>query len=407
MSRHSIFRRATLAILVLIGLSAAATSRAYQDISAELSRAQSLYFSAQFQESIALLRSLETRLANDAQRANELLQVKLYLGLGHLGLNQTDQAKARFAEVSLMDPKFTLDPKEYSPKVIDLFNEARAGTVQARCTQVCTRIDSFISQGNVAGARDLINSAGTECSCATTKASGMTRAIFDRGKQLYDQGRFADAAKEFAAVLAIDDKHELAREYANLSQQQVQLLIRQFFAEWRTAFDARQYDKATIAYERIRAVPHPDSVQSVSQIDAESALVLADLLTAWRAACARGDRPRLGLPATRNTVAQMQQCAARVCLKGDPALALARIRTRVNPQIDPSLQRYMTRRIVVNIEIDELGNTKVNEIVNAHERVAAVLREAVQRWKFNPAVIDNQPRCIETQIPISLIAPEV
>jgi outer membrane biosynthesis protein TonB len=87
-------------------------------------------------------------------------------------------------------------------------------------------------------------------------------------------------------------------------------------------------------------------------------------------------------------------------------LALTRVKTRVNPQIDPSLQRYVSRRTVVSIEIDEAGNVTVKNVANANPRVATAFKEALERWKFNPVVIDNQTRCVETQLPMTLIQPQ-
>jgi tetratricopeptide (TPR) repeat protein len=419
MSRSSVFKQSILILAAVVALSVRAASfRAAQDVSSELSRAQGLYFGAQFEESVNLLKTLETRLANDAAHSKELLQVKLYLGLAHLGMNQTEEAKARFTEVFLLDSQFSLDPKEFSPKVIGLFNEAKADSASARCAQICTRIDTLISQGNPIGARDAMKSA-TDCSCAAGKLAPVVDSMFERGKVLYDKGQFVDAQKEFNSILQVDPKHELASEYSNLSQQRLQLALRQSFVEWRTNFDAREYAKAAAAYERIRAEVHPDAGQLKTQIESEYSQALSGLLTSWKAACASGDRGKLdplrteamalapGLAFSKSIVSQMEQCAARVCLQGDPALALARLKSRVNPQLDPTLRRYLTRRIVINIEIDERGDVTVKDVANANDRVAGVLRDAVQQWKFYPAIIDNQPRCVETQLPISFIQQEM
>jgi hypothetical protein len=245
--------------------------------------------------------------------------------------------------------------------------------------------------------------------------SAALEARFERGKQLYNDGRFDEAAKEFSAVLAADSKHELAREYSNLVQQRLQLGVRQLYLDWRTSFDERQFDKASAAFENLRANFGPDVTPLVTQIESEYSRMLSGLLSAWRAACAGGDRARLEtirneavrvasrLSLARNTLDQMQLCASRVCIQGDPALALNRLKTRVNPQLDPSLQRYVTRRIMVGIEIDETGSVRVKKISNANDRIAAALKDAVERWKFTPAVIDNQNRCVETELPVSLI----
>ena len=86
-------------------------------------------------------------------------------------------------------------------------------------------------------------------------------------------------------------------------------------------------------------------------------------------------------------------------------LAMTRLKTRVNPQIDPSLQRYVGRGIVVRVHIDEEGNVEVNEVANANPRIAGPIRTALEQWKFNPAVINDQARCVETGLPIAVIQP--
>ena len=82
-----------------------------------------------------------------------------------------------------------------------------------------------------------------------------------------------------------------------------------------------------------------------------------------------------------------------------------RLKTRVNPRIDPSLQRYVSRGIRVSVEIDDAGNVEVKQVLNANPRIAEALKNAVEQWKFYPAIIDNHPRCVETELPITLIQP--
>jgi hypothetical protein len=77
----------------------------------------------------------------------------------------------------------------------------------------------------------------------------------------------------------------------------------------------------------------------------------------------------------------------------------------VNAEIEPSLQQYVDRGTVVRISIDEKGNVTVKDVVNADSRIADALQAAVEQWKFNPIVIDNEARCVNTELPITLIQP--
>ncbi len=97
--------------------------------------------------------------------------------------------------------------------------------------------------------------------------------------------------------------------------------------------------------------------------------------------------------------------AAGECIKRDPGFALSRLTYRVSPEIEPSLQQYVERGTVVKIAIDEKGNVTVKDVVNADSRIADALQVAVEQWKFNPIVINNEVRCINIDLPITLIQP--
>ena len=92
-------------------------------------------------------------------------------------------------------------------------------------------------------------------------------------------------------------------------------------------------------------------------------------------------------------------------MRSDPILAINRLTTRVNPMIDPALQRYVTRRMRVSVQIDVAGNVTVIGTSNVNARLADALKKAVEQWKFYPAIVNNEPRCVETELPITLIQP--
>ena len=84
---------------------------------------------------------------------------------------------------------------------------------------------------------------------------------------------------------------------------------------------------------------------------------------------------------------------------------MSRLQYRVNPVIEPSLQQYVEKGTVVRISIDEKGNVAVKDVVNADSRIADALQVAVEQWKFTPTIIDNEARCLNTELPITLIQP--
>jgi tetratricopeptide (TPR) repeat protein len=418
-----------LSLAIISGRISEATASMPQNFSAELSRAISFYNANEFQESVILLTELDKRVGTEPQTKTELLIVKVYLALALVGLKQNDQAKARFVELCKLDNTYVPNLKDSPPDAIVLYNQAKAS---------CEA-----------------NSSST----TSSRNNSIAQAIFLQGKELYESGKFRDALKYFNVVLAMDSTHELAREYSELTRQRLKVLTERLYVEWRTNFGARQFEKAAAVYRRIRADQELDSGELPARIASEYEKALLVPVNSWKEACASRDGRTLdslrdevltiapGLPFALDALGHMPPCpgganvpdsskqveypsdlsTARTdaegpaaepdpprtppsqsvssCMHGDPLLAMARIKTRINPQIEPSLQRYIGRGIVVSIHIDEQGNVAVKEVAKASPRIAEAIKSAVEQWKFKPAVIDNQARCVETDIPIALIQP--
>src|SRR5262245_53197820 len=203
MSEYLVARRIVFVVVVVavgLGISIPTVS-AQQDFSAELERAQSLYFDAEFRSSVDLLLDLQKRVGNDPRRADARLKIALYLGLAYVGLNQTEQAKAEFVEVCTLDSRYGLSPLDYSRKVITLFQEAsKACTGSGPCDRFCGQVDGLIMKGDFTAAQDLLKSNG-QCPCASSARNALIQARFKAGREFYEKDRFAQASTEFAAVL--------------------------------------------------------------------------------------------------------------------------------------------------------------------------------------------------------------
>ena len=94
-----------------------------------------LYEKAQPDEAIVALSRAEAQL----EGAEEFLRdprltvgVQLYLGLCHISLGHEDAARRAFAEVIRMDPDRVLDTLDYPPRIVDLFDEVRAGVLSRK-----------------------------------------------------------------------------------------------------------------------------------------------------------------------------------------------------------------------------------------------------------------------------------
>jgi TonB family protein len=84
-------------------------------------------------------------------------------------------------------------------------------------------------------------------------------------------------------------------------------------------------------------------------------------------------------------------------------LALARLKTRVDPEIPAGSRAYLQNTQVtlkVKARIDEGGNVTSTEVTGSNAILNNAVRNAVGRWKFSPISDKNGPRCVNTEIPV-------
>src|SRR5262245_28097344 len=104
-------RTAFVASLVALSLRFSAFAVTQQkDFDAELERAKSLYYSADFQEAVDLLMVLNSAIRTETDRKNELRDGTLFLALSYLGLGRLDEAQSTFVEVCTLDPEYKPEP---------------------------------------------------------------------------------------------------------------------------------------------------------------------------------------------------------------------------------------------------------------------------------------------------------
>jgi hypothetical protein len=81
-----------------------------------------------YDPAIVTLDAAARRLAGDSTRARDLSQAYLYLGIAYIGKGHEAAAKAKFREAVAQVKDLSLSPDKFPPKVIDLFEAARAET---------------------------------------------------------------------------------------------------------------------------------------------------------------------------------------------------------------------------------------------------------------------------------------
>lgn len=80
----------------------------------------------EYDAAILTLDAATRRLAGRSGRSRELAQAYLYLGVAYVAKGHESAARARFRESLTQLPELTLSPEKFPPKVIDLFEAARA-----------------------------------------------------------------------------------------------------------------------------------------------------------------------------------------------------------------------------------------------------------------------------------------
>jgi hypothetical protein len=78
-----------------------------------------------FEGAVLTLDAAARRLAADGTRKGELVEAYVHLGIALVALDQRSAARDRFRLALALDPRLTLGPERYSPKVIGVFEEAR------------------------------------------------------------------------------------------------------------------------------------------------------------------------------------------------------------------------------------------------------------------------------------------
>jgi len=84
-----------------------------------------------FEGAIVTLDAVARRLSAQGGRPKELSRAFLYLSIAYLGMSQEQKAKAQFLEAWKMDQGMELSPKEFPPKVLEFFEQARKDAAAA------------------------------------------------------------------------------------------------------------------------------------------------------------------------------------------------------------------------------------------------------------------------------------
>jgi tetratricopeptide (TPR) repeat protein len=227
------------------------------DVSAILARAEVAYYEARFNDTIAMLIPVNASLEGQPARLPELVRTKVQLALAYIGLNQPSEAKALFSDLVELDPQFSLDKRKFAPKVLALFEEAKAASV-------------------------------------SPKNSNVADSIYAEAVQAYNRGNVPEALDKIHSALALNPQHRLAAEYLKLIDNRLKLSIEQRTLDWYTQFRAGDYVHAAESYRQLLVTNFDErAAASLEQVRSEYRKAIVDMGTSWTQACAAHDKPAM------------------------------------------------------------------------------------------------------------------
>ena len=406
--------RSILPLLIIVSASASGWSRAGDEPSEMLARAEALYYEADFAKSIELLLRADELLSQQSGRMEEKTAVKLQLALGYIGLNDSALAKTYLGQLYALDADHRIDPQVFSPKVIKLADEARVEQNAARCRSVMDDAQRQLENGNVDGVLKLIASNGSKCSELTALNPNVADLLYKDGLDSYKKNKMEQAVQKFRSALRLEPKHELAAEYLELAQSKLEIAADRSLLAWRRNFSAGEFVLAARDYRDLVSL---STSETVDQVRLEYRRALSDLADLWVGACANDDanmmdeiRSRVDalLPEpsfAEDIQARMRTCVHTRCIQVTPQLALTRLKNRVDPQFSPyilSIMKDTPVTVRVKAKISEAGDTAAGELNGGNPLLYDGVRAAVNKWKFSPAIVQGEARCVDTEIPIVL-----
>ena len=408
-------RRYMILGFLTLSFATVAAARPADDVSDALTRAESLYFEAKFKDAIQLLQHADEVLRPRNDRTPDKINVKLQLALAHIGLNETGLAKASLRELFAIDPEYRLDAQQFPPKVLMLADEARTEQNEARCQSVRADARKLLESGNAMALFNLTQPMKPKCTGLEAMDPDLSNMFYKIGVDQYKVGQFSDALEKFQLALKLVPKHELAAQYLELTQSKLQVNSDRLLLEWRKSLDAREFKQTAMRYQQMKATKDAVPPPVLEQMRTEYRNALSSVVDLWNRSCATGDAatmeaipqqlpdklpdPSLG----EDLLAQMQPCTKKGCMSVTTQLALARLKTQVNPLVPPAFQDFVRRgpvTIHVKARIDEKGDVSVQDAQGSVQGLNEVVRGAVEHWKFAPIMDQSGPRCADTDIPV-------
>jgi TonB family protein len=379
----------------------------------------------------------------------------LQLALAHIGLNDTEKAKSYLIEMYTLDPNAILDPQKVSPKVIALAGDAKTAMTRIRCQAIGDEARNSLKAGNAAAVRKLLVSPDSKCIDMVAVGTEAADLLYRTGMEAYKNSDYPNALQNFQAALKFSPKHELAAQYVDLAQGRIQVAEERALIQWQKNWDAHNMKDAAVQFRLISSYNDNKSSQTVRQVSDQYRKALTSLVDTWNRTCPSGDMnamndirsqitellpdPDFGediratmkpcnppalkadsptyrqvnvVPGasaadprqdTKSDVKTAMVSPTNQCLQIDYRVALTRLKTRVEPEIPREARPYIQSSSItvrVKIRVDAIGNVISSETPGGNPMFNNAVKNAVDRWKFSPAMDASGARCVDTEIPM-------
>jgi tetratricopeptide (TPR) repeat protein len=210
--------RNIFALLLVVLFSCSGWSASADDVDDALAKAETLYFEAQFAESIKVLLKVDELLRTRPERKQDRINVKMQLALAHVGLNDMQKAKSFLNELYAIDTDYAIDAQQFPPKVMTLAAQAKAEQEEVRCEVARTDARKRLSEGNAKATWDLVALMKDKCDGLAVLEPELADLFYKLGADAYKRGVLPDAMQDFQAALKLAPKHDLAIQYMELTQ---------------------------------------------------------------------------------------------------------------------------------------------------------------------------------------------
>jgi tetratricopeptide (TPR) repeat protein len=278
----------SIALALLITMQPAQAA-AQDQVKEALARAEALYFEAKFNESIQLLSQVNETLRTQPNRVKERVATKFQLALANMGLNNSVAAKSFLMEIYGLDPDFTVDAQQYSPKVVTLSNDAKAEFGVARCKTAVEDAKKNLASGDSTALLAIIQTMKPKCADLAAIEPDAAELVFKKGLSDYKQGFMPGALQSFRAALNLAPKHEMAAQYLELTENKLQVAGDRVILDWQKNFQQRQFKQAAAVYRQIASFNDASNAQTLSMMGAEYRKALDPLVESFNKACSSGD----------------------------------------------------------------------------------------------------------------------